>query len=443
VKVCANDRALLNQLTRTQVPEITVVFWILKLLTTAMGEAMSDAMGGVTPILDGCVCLALFIATMFVQFRATEYWAPYYWSAVAAVAIAGTAFADALAAITGLDSPYVVTVPLYSVLTFVVFAVWYYEERSLSIHSINCRRQEGFYWWAVVMTFSLGTALGDLLAYPPVELGFLNAFFIYSGIFAVGIVMFLFNLVSKWKINTNFIFWYCYVWTRPVGASLIDLIAQPLGEACLEPFASSVVATTSFVAPSSTAKFSTMFTGSTTTLKKVHTTTTAVGQIGVCPNELSLNFGSWQSSLVALGLFIILVAIQTIFKRDIQSTEEQVHVDDGVDKVGDVAIDVAHESKPSLPEEAAVLASRDATEAVAENEEAPVSVDASVVPSAPPVVDTEVVPDDGEGKQSNKRRKSRKVSAQLVTQSTEAVFGTFAATNSAESPPPPRAGDAI
>jgi len=273
--------------TKAKVPEITIMFWIIKILTTAMGEAMSDAMGDVSPILCGCVAIFLWVVSMVLQFKISYYWAPTYWFCVATIAIVGTAFADAFAFVTNLPSPYFATVPTYAVLIVILFSLWWYFERNLSIHSINCRRQEGYYWWAVALTFSLGTALGDLFAFPPVGLGFWKAALVYAGIFGFGILMYLWNFVGPWKISPTFIFWYCYTWTRPVGATIIDFISQTNGTACVEPFSA------------------------------------AAGTATTCRNGLSLGFGDWQASLCTLGLFLILVAIQTVFKRDIQQQEIQ------------------------------------------------------------------------------------------------------------------------
>jgi len=270
---------------KAKVPEITIMFWIIKILTTAMGEAMSDAMGDVSPVLCGVVAVALWITSMVIQFRVTEYWAPTYWCCVATIAIAGTALADGFAFAVGLDSPYYATVPTFLVLIIILFSSWWYFEGNLSIHSINCRRQEGYYWWAVVLTFSLGTALGDLFAFPPVGLGFWKAALVYAGIFGLGIIMYLWNFIGPWKINSTFIFWYSYTWTRPVGATIIDFISQPNGTACTEPFSDAAAVPTT------------------------------------CPNGLALGFGDWEASLTTLGMFIILVAFQTILKRDIQNPD--------------------------------------------------------------------------------------------------------------------------
>ena len=155
--------------TLTKVPEITAIFWVLKLLTTGMGEAMSDFLGdNSVPIAAAIGIFGLWFA-IWLQMRQREYRAPMYWFAVMMVAIFGTMAADGIH--DGASIPYAVTTPLFGLVMAAVFFFWYRSEGTLSIHSINTRRREGFYWATVLATFALGTAAGDLTA-SPLNLGY-------------------------------------------------------------------------------------------------------------------------------------------------------------------------------------------------------------------------------------------------------------------------------
>ena len=206
--------------TLVKVPEITVMFWVLKLLTTGMGESMSDFLGndinvGVAAVVGiGGLALALRL-----QLRQTEYRAPYYWFTVMMVAIFGTMAADGIHDGAGIG--YDVTAPLFAAITAGAFLWWYRSEGTLSIHAINTPRRERFYWFAVLATFALGTALGDLTA-SEIDIGFLNSVWLFSAIILI-------PLIGWWKLRCNaiFAFWFAYVDTRPIGASLSDWISKP------------------------------------------------------------------------------------------------------------------------------------------------------------------------------------------------------------------------
>jgi uncharacterized membrane-anchored protein len=198
----------------TKVPEITAIFWVLKLLTTGMGEAMSDAIGQQSVPLAAAVGLLGLALALWLQLRQPEYRAPYYWFAVMMVAVFGTMAADGIH--DGAGIPYSVTTPLFAVITAVIFAWWYRSEGTLSIHEINTRRREKFYWSAVLGTFALGTAAGDLTALQ-LNLGFWTS----AALFAVIISI---PAVGWWRLGWNpiFSFWFAYVITRPLGASFAD-----------------------------------------------------------------------------------------------------------------------------------------------------------------------------------------------------------------------------
>ncbi len=203
----------------TKVPQIAAAFWVLKLLTTGMGEAMSDAMGQKNvPIAAAIGIFGLWFA-LWLQLRQREYRAPYYWFAVMMVAIFGTMAADGIH--DGASIPYAVTTPAFALITGLIFLFWYRSEGTLSIHSVDTRRREKFYWAAVLGTFALGTAAGDLTAYQ-LNLGFWPSAVLFAGIFAV-------PALGWWKLNWNpiFAFWFAYVITRPLGASFADGFSKP------------------------------------------------------------------------------------------------------------------------------------------------------------------------------------------------------------------------
>jgi uncharacterized membrane-anchored protein len=198
----------------TKVPEITAIFWVLKLLTTGMGEAMSDAIGQQSVPLAAAVGLFGLALALWLQLRQREYRAPYYWFAVMMVAVFGTMAADGIH--DGAGIPYSVTTPLFAGITAAIFAWWYRSEGTLSIHEINTPRREKFYWAAVLGTFALGTAAGDLTAFQ-LNLGFWPS----AALFAVIISI---PAVGWWRLGWNpiFSFWFAYVITRPLGASFAD-----------------------------------------------------------------------------------------------------------------------------------------------------------------------------------------------------------------------------
>jgi uncharacterized membrane-anchored protein len=202
-----------------KVPEITLIFWVLKLLTTGMGEAMSDFMGQQSVPIAGAVGIFGLAFALWLQFRAPEYRAAVYWFAVMMVAVFGTMAADGIH--DGAGIPYSVTTPLFAAFVAATFFVWYRSEGTLSIHTINTRRREAFYWTAVLGTFALGTAAGDLTAYS-LNLGFWASAALFAVVFAV-------PAIGWWRLNLNPIvaFWAAYVVTRPLGASFADGFSKP------------------------------------------------------------------------------------------------------------------------------------------------------------------------------------------------------------------------
>ncbi len=202
----------------SKVPEVTVFFWVVKALTTAMGESASDFLvhtlvPEVAVVLGGIA----FGVALYLQFTKDRYvpWA--YWLAVAMVGVFGTMAADVLH--VGLGVPYVASTIFYAVVLALVFRTWYRVEGTLSIHSITTPRRELFYWAAVLATFALGTAAGDFTAVT-LNLGYFGSILLFAAIISVpGLGYFRFG----W--NPILSFWFAYVVTRPLGASVADWLA--------------------------------------------------------------------------------------------------------------------------------------------------------------------------------------------------------------------------
>lgn len=213
-----DDRPHVNLRTMAnKVPEVTAYFWIIKVLTTGMGETASDLLAkvlGPVPAV-GLGGLAL-VASLAVQFTVRRYIAWVYWTAVVMVSVFGTMAADVLH--VGLGVPYTLSTPFFLIALAAVFALWYAVERTLSIHSIRTRRRETFYWAAVLATFALGTAAGDLSA--TMGLGYLGSGVLYAVAICVPALAH-----RGGALNAVPAFWTAYVITRPLGASLADWMA--------------------------------------------------------------------------------------------------------------------------------------------------------------------------------------------------------------------------
>jgi uncharacterized membrane-anchored protein len=200
-----------------KVPEITLAFWLIKLLTTAAGEATSDYFAQHSHAVGAVVEVGLLVIGLVWQFRVRRYTALSYWFLAYAIAVFGTGVSDTLHLTFGLS--YGETTLLWAVILSGVFAVWYRSEGTLSIHSIVTRRREMFYWTTVVATFALGTALGDFTA-TTLGLGYLSSI----GLFAAAILV----PAVGWRLGLNSItaFWWAYVLTRPLGASVADYFSK-------------------------------------------------------------------------------------------------------------------------------------------------------------------------------------------------------------------------
>ncbi|MFJ9896735.1 hypothetical protein ACIQPR_25740 [Streptomyces sp. NPDC091280] len=208
-----------------KVPEITLYFWVIKVLCTTVGETAADLLNekaglGLTGV--SVLMSALLAVVLVVQFRTTAYRAGVYWTAVALISVVGTLISDNLTDNMGV--PLETTTTVFGIVLAVVFVVWYRRERTLSIHSIDTTSRESFYWLAVLFTFALGTAAGDLVS-ERMNLGYwLSAVLFALAIAAVGIAHFALGLDAVWS------FWIAYVLTRPLGASIGDYLSQPTGD---------------------------------------------------------------------------------------------------------------------------------------------------------------------------------------------------------------------
>ncbi|HLZ59212.1 MAG TPA: hypothetical protein VKR06_19895 [Ktedonosporobacter sp.] len=220
----ASDRSALSASSYLQalrkVPEVTAYFWIIKLLTTAMGETTSDVLvNHINPIIAVALGGIGLAVALVLQFSARRYVPWIYWLAVVMVAIFGTMAADVLH--IGLGIPYIVSSIFFMVALAAIFVVWYASEKTLSIHSIYTRRREMFYWATIVTTFALGTAVGDMTA-STMGLGYLASGVMFAVLIAV-------PALAYWllRLNAIFAFWLAYILTRPLGASFADWLGKP------------------------------------------------------------------------------------------------------------------------------------------------------------------------------------------------------------------------
>jgi uncharacterized membrane-anchored protein len=213
-------RKMLNK-----VPEITLYFWIIKVLCTTVGETAADylntnlglGLSGTSYIMTGVLIVALAF-----QFATRRYKPGIYWLAVVLISVVGTLVSDNL--VDGYGVPLQTTTIAFAIALAITFAAWYASERTLSIHTIFTTRREAFYWAAVLFTFALGTSAGDYLS-EQLALGYLNAVFLFAGAIAVvAVAHFVF------RINAILSFWIAYILTRPLGASIGDWMSSPKGD---------------------------------------------------------------------------------------------------------------------------------------------------------------------------------------------------------------------
>ncbi|MEW2087041.1 hypothetical protein [Streptomyces sp. NPDC005283] len=208
-----------------KVPEVTAYFWIIKVLCTTVGETAADLLNekaglGLTGV--SVLMSALLAVVLVVQFRTSAYRAGVYWLAVALISVIGTLISDNLTDNMGV--PLETSTTVFAIILAIVFVVWYRRERTLSIHHIDSTSRESFYWLAVLFTFALGTAAGDLVS-ERMDLGYWLAALLFAlAIAAVALAHFTLGLDAVWS------FWIAYILTRPLGASIGDYLSQPTGD---------------------------------------------------------------------------------------------------------------------------------------------------------------------------------------------------------------------
>jgi uncharacterized membrane-anchored protein len=203
-----------------KVPEVTLVFWIVKIMSTTVGETGADYLAvhvGLGTAVTGAIMVALLLTALLLQLRMQRYVPWIYWLTVVLVSVVGTQITDALT--DGLGISLYTSTAAFAVALAVTFAVWYRTEHTLSIHTIVTTRRELFYWAAILFTFALGTAAGDL-ATEALGLGF------NVGVVAFGALIAVIGAAYYLGANAVLTFWLAYILTRPLGASLGDLLSQ-------------------------------------------------------------------------------------------------------------------------------------------------------------------------------------------------------------------------
>ncbi|MDN5275620.1 MAG: rane protein [Candidatus Saccharibacteria bacterium] len=221
-KVTKHSAAQTKRQLQSKVPEIIIFFWIIKILCTTVGETAADFLNmnldlglSVTTFLMS----TLLIIALIVQFATRRYVPAVYWIAVVLISVVGTLITDNLTDV--LAVPLAVSSIVFATALAITFALWYRNEKTLSIHSINTSKREAYYWLVVLLAFALGTAVGDMIA-EQFNFGYLPSFFLFgvvTGLIVVGRFVF--------KLNVVFAFWAAYILTRPLGASLGDFLSQP------------------------------------------------------------------------------------------------------------------------------------------------------------------------------------------------------------------------
>lgn len=210
----------MSKLLLNKVPIATLGFWIIKIMSTTVGETVADSLSvnvGLGTTLTNTVMATLLIIAVTMQMRAKAYTPWMYWLTVVLVSVVGTQITDLLT--DGLGVSLYVSTSVFAALLAAIFAIWYQAEGTLSILAIDTRRRELFYWGAILCTFALGTAAGDL-ATEALGLGFQVGVFVFAGLIAA------ISLAFKFGLNAVLSFWLVYILTRPLGAALGDLLSQ-------------------------------------------------------------------------------------------------------------------------------------------------------------------------------------------------------------------------
>ena len=206
-----------------KVPQITLIFWIIKILATTVGETAADFLSETLKLgLTGTsyVMSAVLLVVLIIQFKCKKYIPAVFWLAVVLLSVVGTLISDNL--VDNLGVGLAITSMIFGGALIVVFIIWYASEKTLSVDNINTTRKEFFYWLAILFTFALGTSAGDLISESS-GLGYAYAALLFAGIILLNFIAYKFL-----KLNTILSFWIAYILTRPLGASLGDLLSQPV-----------------------------------------------------------------------------------------------------------------------------------------------------------------------------------------------------------------------
>lgn len=206
----------------SRVPEVTIAFWIIKILATTVGETAADYLNFQLKfglVNTSYVMSGILLMLLLNQFRLKRYVPSIYWIVVVFMSVTGTLITDSLIDIYNIS---LVTITIaFSIILSAIFGFWYLIEKTLAMHSINTAKRELFYWAAILFTFALGTATGDLLA-ETLKLGYTQAALIFSTAIAIITISY-----KCFKMNGILAFWLAYILTRPLGASVGDLLSQP------------------------------------------------------------------------------------------------------------------------------------------------------------------------------------------------------------------------
>ncbi len=208
--------------TLNRVPKVTFDFWLIKLMAVTMGETAADYLNvnlGIGLTNTSLIMTAVLIAALVLQFRQKRYVPWSYWLAVVLISVVGTLVTDNL--VDNFGVPLIVTAVGFTIALAVTFALWYANEKTLSIHSIRTTRREAWYWLAILFTFALGTAAGDLVA-EKFGLGYFSTGILFGMIIASLSLGYFFL-----GLDAILGFWLVYILTRPLGASFGDLLSQP------------------------------------------------------------------------------------------------------------------------------------------------------------------------------------------------------------------------
>jgi uncharacterized membrane-anchored protein len=206
-----------------RVPEVTLFFWLIKIMATTVGETAADFLSATLHLglsITSYIMSGLLVVALLIQFKLKRYVPASYWVVVVLVSILGTLITDRLVDEAGVSL--VTTSFIFGVALVVTFVLWYAIEKTLSIHSIFTAKREAFYWAAILCTFALGTAAGDLFA-EGMHLGYVSSALIFGGVIAV--ITFAHYV---FKLNAVLAFWLAYILTRPLGASMGDWLSQPI-----------------------------------------------------------------------------------------------------------------------------------------------------------------------------------------------------------------------